>query len=45
MTDIVCFWAADARTWIMYAVDGEGNQLWDAQYFPNRRVMEQALAF
>ncbi len=42
MVDIVCYWASDCRSWICYAVDADGYQLWEADYFPNRARMAEA---
>ena len=42
MTDILCFWDRFSRLWIVTAHDAEGNQLWETEYFPNRRMMANA---
>jgi len=38
---LFCYWARDCQLWIAYCVDEEGNQVGDAEYYPNKaRLME-----
>ena len=39
MIDIWCFWDKLIRLWIVTIHDADGNQLWDAQYYPNRKQL------
>ena len=39
MTDIDYFWDPSTQLWIVFAVDADGYQLWDAMYFPNRHAI------
>jgi len=42
MTDVISFWASDCRSWIVVCLDFEGNQIWDAIYFPNKNKLMEA---
>jgi len=42
MTDLVCYFDK-AFGWVLYAIDKDGNQLWDAQYFPNKTALKAQL--
>lgn len=39
MTNIVCFYDRQFRSWVVFATDAEGNQLWDAQYYANKEAL------
>ncbi len=41
MVDIVSFHDRHYG-WIVYAVDAEGNQLWEADYYPNKTMLQRA---
>ena len=37
MTDIISYW--DGKMWIVFCVDSDGNQIWDAEVYPNRKAL------
>jgi len=42
MADLICYFDRSFG-WVLYSVDIDGNQLWDAQYFPNKKAMKAQL--
>lgn len=42
MTDIVSYYDGSRFGWVVFAVDAEGNQLWEAQYYPNKKQLKEA---
>jgi hypothetical protein len=42
MVDIVSIKYCKHYGWIVYAVDAEGNQLWEADYYPNKKILKKA---
>jgi hypothetical protein len=42
MTDIVCYYLNKKAGWVVYAKDNIGNQIWDAEYFPNRKMLARS---
>jgi len=42
MTDLVKFYDKHSHIWIVFSVDKDGNQLGDAEFYPNKRVMQSA---
>jgi hypothetical protein len=42
MIDLICYFDR-LFGWVLYAVDQNGNQLWDAQYFPNKEKLKAEL--
>jgi hypothetical protein len=41
MKDIVCYFHP-TWGWVVYALDEHCNQLWDAQYYPNKKMLKKA---
>jgi hypothetical protein len=41
MTDIISYYDGPRFGWVVICVDAEGNQLWEAQYFPNRTQLKE----
>lgn len=41
--DIICYWDRSIRQFIYYVVDADENQIWDAEYYPNKRTLKIAL--
>ena len=42
MTDIIIYYDGPRFGWVVFGVDAEGNQLWEAQYFPNRTQLKES---
>lgn len=38
----IIFWDKNIRSWTVYVVDAEGNQVGDAEYFANRAALKAA---
>ena len=45
MIDIKCYYLNKKDGWVLFAVDHEGNQLWDAEFYPNRKILQKCWAF
>lgn len=43
MADLQCYWSTEFRCWVLTVHDAEGNQLWEADYFPHREALAYAL--
>lgn len=41
MLDIEVYWDDMFRSWVLLVLDDEGNQVWEAQYYPSRRAMRE----
>jgi hypothetical protein len=42
MVEILYYYDGPRFGWVVTCHDAEGNQLWDAQYFPNKRALAEA---
>lgn len=41
MVDIECYFLNKKNGWVVFAIDKEGNQLWNADFYPNRKILKK----
>jgi len=42
MSNIVCFFDKSIRSWVVFCTDKDGNQLWGADFYANKKSLELA---
>jgi len=43
MLELDAFWDWQFRSWVLIVLDEQGNQIWDALYYPTKDQLEHAI--
>lgn len=43
MLELICYWDRPFRSWVLFVVDENGDQIGEAEYYPHREALAYAI--